>query len=347
MSPPSKKTNQVKEQKTPHREPIGSGLQIAENVKHVTWLVKKIERSERQNEALSAARVQNEELRETKKQLKDHNKRLEQQRDNAREERDKLSALNDRLRDDLFKQQPKNQVADSQIADGYTQLQRNVSSWVDSEIRRFETEWKMNHDGKWPELQIFRPGRNQQYAKFLKAGHTYGGDYLVESLVHLELQKMLSCDDKLLVCLDESHEELLRNAEKGLKTIDPPRDISTVQYLRSELLKGLVATPFFQDRKAAWLRDKSQAIFAEVAAVLPEIASMSMDARRATFQKQILEPALCLAIAMQSSSVDYRFSKPMSLESQCKEQPLKRYSCHASKTINIDTKADTELASAN
>ena len=72
-----------------------------------------------------------------------------------------------------------------------------------------------------------------------------------------------------------------------------------------------------------------------------------MDARLATFREQILEPAFSLAIAMQSSSAQYQFSEPMSLESQCRKQPLKVYSCSASKTINIDTKAETDLAPVN
>ena len=223
MSPPSKKTNQVKERKTPQKEQIGSGLKTPENVKKLTWLGKKLELLERQTESVRAAKVRNEKSKETIKQLRDQNKKLEQQRDSAREERDEVSELGNRLRDDLFKKQPKNQSADSDITDEYTQLQRNITSWVDSEIRRYETEWSKNHDGKWPELQIFRAGRNQQYASFLEAGHTYGGDYLVESRVHFELQKLLACDDKLLMCLDQSHMELLSTAERGLETMDPPR----------------------------------------------------------------------------------------------------------------------------
>ncbi|KAL8971526.1 MAG: hypothetical protein Q9183_001010, partial [Haloplaca sp. 2 TL-2023] len=223
MSPPSKKMNQIKERAAQQTEHIGNRLKVAENIKKFTWFGKKLELLERQNESLRAARVQLEELKETKKQLKDQNRKLEQQRDSAREERDELSALGDQLKDDLFKQQPKTELPDSQIAEKYTQLQRNVTTWVESEIRCFDTEWSKDHDGKWPEFQIFRPGRNQQYASFLNAGHTYGGDYLAESVIHLELQKILSCDHKLLVCLDESHKELLTNAERGLVNMDPPR----------------------------------------------------------------------------------------------------------------------------
>lgn len=134
-----------------------------------------------------------------------------------------ITALNGDLREDLLKHQPSQQMADSQIVDRYNLLSENLSSWADTRVRHFEDQWKAEHDSHYPESNIFRHGDIAAFKAFLQAGYRFGGEYLVESQVHLLLHEMLFNDEKLSFALDENENKFLKAVEDGHEALDPLR----------------------------------------------------------------------------------------------------------------------------
>lgn len=132
---------------------------------------------------------------------------------------------NGNLKADLINQQPTNQMADSQIVEQYNLLRENISSWVDIEVRRFEDHWKIDHDGHYPDANVFRDDGNPAYTGFLAAYPKYGGEYLVESEVHSQLHENLFDKNTLFVTLDKSETMFVQTVEDGLTKTDTPRGI--------------------------------------------------------------------------------------------------------------------------
>ncbi len=133
------------------------------------------------------------------------------------------------LKMDLMKQQPMTQLSDAEVADMYEGLQRNISSWVDGEVAAFEKEWIETHQTpKVPlNLNIFNNPPWPEESQFLAAGHGYGGDYLVESLIHARLHEALFRDEMIFFALDGQESRFLQTAGYGLVHATPPRGKSS------------------------------------------------------------------------------------------------------------------------
>lgn len=134
-----------------------------------------------------------------------------------------FAELNGDLKVDLLKHQHVNQVADSQIVDMYKLLHANISSWVDAEVGGFEEQWRTEHDNQYPQSEVFQHGNVPAYIEFLKAGYQFGGEYLVESQVHMRLHDLLFKKDQPFVALVQNEKDFIHNFEAGLATLDPPR----------------------------------------------------------------------------------------------------------------------------
>ncbi|KAL8773754.1 MAG: hypothetical protein Q9209_001522 [Squamulea sp. 1 TL-2023] len=246
---------------------------------------------------------------------------------------------NSNLKVDLLKHQPTNQLADSEIVEHYKLLHENISSWVDTELRRFEDQWRVDHGGQYPpQSDMFRHGNNSAYAEFLGANHMFGGEYLIESHIHRQLHNMLFNSDELFVALSKNEMEFIQNIETGLAKLDPSRDVSDVRYLRSEVLKGFAASPLFHEHRTVWMSRSGVGILRSTEKILPELSNLDDLKRVETFQHRVLEPAFSLAVAIKSSSVCYEFTERITRETQLKTFPLRFYHWNYCTMINIDTR---------
>ncbi|KAL8726739.1 MAG: hypothetical protein Q9166_006534 [cf. Caloplaca sp. 2 TL-2023] len=249
-----------------------------------------------------------------------------------------ITALNGDLKEDLLKHQPSDQMADSQIIEQYELLQENISSWVDTEVRRFEDHWKADHDGQYPQLNVFRPGSTPEYAKMLTVDLQFGGEYLAQSLVHYQLHEQLFQDHTLSFALDKGEVLFLDTAEEGVAKLNPPRDVSAIRYMRSEILKGFATSALFQKRRANWMSQIGTAILQVVETVLPETQIKDDSVRMGTFRKRVLEPAFDLAVALKISSTCYDFSERLTVDTQFKTFPLRFYHWDYCTMIDIQTR---------
>ncbi len=134
--------------------------------------------------------------------LQDQKKQLEREMAAQSKRLQDLVALNEDLKEELLKHQPSNQIADSQIIEQYSLLQENISSWVDTQVSRITEE------------AVFRHGGVRAFVTFLGADHRFGGQYLVESQVHLHLHEFLFNDDELF------SENFLGAVEDGFEDSD-------------------------------------------------------------------------------------------------------------------------------
>ncbi|KAL8670829.1 MAG: hypothetical protein Q9168_004648 [Polycauliona sp. 1 TL-2023] len=289
------------------------------------------------------------ELQETKDKLKVKTAAfIDLQSENGRLKAD-LEAYKQRLRNstkvngdltvEVLKRQPMSQLADSQVTDLYKTLNDNISSWVDSEIRSFENQWKKNHDGQYPDTNHFQHGNVKPCREFLEANHKYGGEYLTESQIHLQLHELLFKEEKIFAPLGRNETEFVENFEAGLLLLDPPRDITEIRYLRSEMLKGFTASPAFQERREAWMSKAGVGILRYAEKILPTFSGSEDQMRNKSFQVRVLEPAFDLAIALKTSSVEYVFSESEFKETQLQAISLANYQWNSCSMIDIDTRA--------
>lgn len=301
---------------------------------------------------------------DTKAEIKDLNAQISQVTEKLsveRGEKVKLSRLNNELKIELLKLQPQSQLTDSQIAGQYTKLRQNVSSWLDTEVKYYEDQWKAQNGGVYPKFNVLRDGSAPGHAKFLEAGHIYARQYLVESYVLHQIHRLLFDLSKKFFAFDGSEETLIGSVEEGLSKLDPPRgkliadsgyhwranlmfvDPSVVRYLRSEILKGFVKSDDFQIRRAEWMAGKGSDLLKRTATMLPEISKEDQQRRVDTFRSRVLGPAFDLAVAIQTSATVYGFSEPLTQEARFKWYPLRHHSSDSCTMINIDTRLEMKV----
>ncbi|KAL8859760.1 MAG: hypothetical protein Q9178_003875 [Gyalolechia marmorata] len=309
---------------------LAKRLKVASHQKAVRHLERDLYDLERCRDELQATKDGLKQERAKVKDLQGQKKQLNVEIATNEEKMRNMRGLNEDLKEELLKHQPSVQVVDSHIRDQYNLLHENLSSWVDTQVMRFDDQCEH------PQDHVFRHGDVPEFLGFLGAGHRFGGQYLVESEVHLRLHKSLFNNNKLFFALDESENIFLRTAEDGLKDLDPPRDASKVQYLRSEILKGFTASRLFQARRDEWMSHTGMDILQQAEAILPELPDSD---RKEIFKSRILDVAFDLAIAMKTSATRYNFSEPMTQKLQFKNTPLRSYQLGCSTLINIATRS--------
>lgn len=203
--------------------------EIAKRLSHGPYIkaLKNLETACYESE-LARDKIQNEKFKDqdTKAEIKDLKAQLSQataELNVERREKVELSRLSDELKVKLLRLQPQSQMTDSRIAEMYTKLRQNVSSWLDTEVKNYEDQWKVNHGGLYPKFHVLRDGSIPGHVKFLEAGHIYGRQYLVESYILYQVHKMLFDLDKVFFALEKNEEKLTRSVEEGLSKLDPPR----------------------------------------------------------------------------------------------------------------------------
>ncbi|KAL8880378.1 MAG: hypothetical protein Q9192_008034, partial [Flavoplaca navasiana] len=229
-----------------------------------------------------------------------------------------FAEVNGDLKVDLLKHQRMSQVADSQIVDMYKLLHANISSWVDAEVVAFEERWRAEHDDQYPQSEVFQHGNIPAYIDFLKAGYQFGGEYLVESQIHMRLHDLLFKKDQPFAALNQNETDFMHNFEAGLATLDPPRA--------------------FQQRRPIWMTRVGPSILCSAEKILPSCHEDEHQKRQESFQLQVLEPAFDLAVAMKTSSVCYEFTECFTRETQLKTVPMKNYHYDYCTMIDIDTR---------
>ena len=196
---------------------LGKRLKVEAHVKAVTDLERNLHALEKCRDGLQKTKDDLKRERAKVKDLLDQKKELSNNNAAKEGQRHEMSGLIGNLKEALLKYQPSVQVADSHIRDQYNLLHENLSSWVDTQVKRFDDQCEH------PQDDVFRHGNVPEFLGFLGAGHKFGGQYLVESEVHLLLHKSLFNNDKLFFVLDESENIFLSTVEDGLKDLDPPR----------------------------------------------------------------------------------------------------------------------------
>ncbi|KAL8977275.1 MAG: hypothetical protein Q9205_006884 [Flavoplaca limonia] len=350
MPPPASKASQAAAQQ-PRQPPSfkrsrkGQDPDIAKRLKHSPF----IKSLKDQEKLLYDFENSLDELEETKATLQEErartqillsrNKKLTEDLTEKIDLLQDFAELNGNLKEDLLKRQPASQVADSKIADQYSNLQQNISSWVDGEVRRFEKQYKSDHGGSYPHFNVFRYGGIPGQAQFLEAEQRFGGEYMVESYVQYELGRLLFGEAMIFFALDTTEAIFMKTVEEGLQKLDPPKDDPAVRQLRSDVLKGFITSKLFYKRREQWMSDIGKGILNRTENMLPKAGSIMDTSRRAeAFRKRILEPAFDLAVAMKTSSTRYGLSETMTEQSRLKQVVLKYYHVPSSKIINIDTR---------
>ncbi|KAL9628543.1 MAG: hypothetical protein Q9204_005825 [Flavoplaca sp. TL-2023a] len=183
---------------------------------------------------------------DTKAEIKDLKVQLTQATDELNAEKAgkiRLLRLNDELKIKLLNVQPQSQVTDSHIAEHYTLLRQNVSSWLDSEVRRFEVHWKTQHSGVSPQFDVLRDGSFLGHADFVKHGYRYGRHYLVESYILHQLHRLLFDVDKKFFVLGQHERALIESCEEGLLQLSPPRGKLVTSLNEEENAKVVIKDP--------------------------------------------------------------------------------------------------------
>ncbi|KAL8883670.1 MAG: hypothetical protein Q9215_008098 [Flavoplaca cf. flavocitrina] len=314
-------------------------------------------------------KVQSEKYKDqnTKAEIQDLKVQLTQATDELNAEKAgkiRLLRLNDELKIKLLNVQPQSQVTDSHIAEHYTLLRQNVSSWLDSEVRRFEVHWKTQHSGNSPQFDVLRDGSFSGHADFIKHGYRYGRHYLLESYILHQLHSLLFEIDKKFFALGQHERALIESCEEGLLQLSPPRgklatspneeesakvviiDPAAIRYLRSELLKGFVESDEFQLRQSQWMTKDGPDLLKRTSTMLPEPSRENQQIRVKTFRNDVLGPAFEFAVAMQTSATAYGFSEPTTDETRFKSWPLSYRSSDNCKIINIDTRLEMKVDQA-
>ncbi|KAL8938656.1 MAG: hypothetical protein Q9216_003776 [Gyalolechia sp. 2 TL-2023] len=218
------------------------------------------------------------------------------------------------LTDNLLKHKPKSQLADAEIEEMYQLLRENISSWVDKEITTFENWWRQAHNGEYPKGSFFRDGNIPEYAAFLENDYKLGGEHLVQSVLQAKLQDVLFSNDLIFFALKPGEAKFIHKVEHGLSLVDPPRDSSTIKYLRSEVLKGFTADPEFSQVLENVEATVGQEIFDSVSVILPEMPDDM--GRKERFDRGVLKPAVRLGISMKTSATNYVFATRMTRDTQ-------------------------------
>ncbi|KAL8707786.1 MAG: hypothetical protein Q9220_007238 [cf. Caloplaca sp. 1 TL-2023] len=272
------------------------------------------------------------------KSLEKQNKTTTKDLKDAKKQILKLTGEKHKLEEELLKKSPMDQTPDTQVASRYEQLQGSIQSWIDTEIRRYEDQWILDHDGKYPDLNVFRSGSIPEYTNFLAANYKLGGEYLVQSVVQQQLHMLLFQANNFCLALGAGDQVLLSGMERGLKELSPRREHKDIRYMRSEMLKGLAASDLVDERRTKWMSKQGVEIFERANRMLPASAKHDASARKKSFEKAVLRPAFDLAITMQTSSVDYHFSELPTNEQQLKTSDVRTHRLTTCTMINIDTR---------
>lgn len=152
-------------------------------------------------------------LQETKgviRQMKGTNSDLQHTLEASREE---LSTC----MDDLFSLQGVAQVPDSTITERFESLDQQIIYWIDAEVARFEKV----HPEAEPDY-VFSRSECGSVKGFLRL-HPDAGEHLARYLIHCLLQEHVFGGHVYLFGLPEETARLLREAERKLAELDPPR----------------------------------------------------------------------------------------------------------------------------
>lgn len=144
---------------------------------------------------------------------------------------ERMGRENADLKVDLLKQQPRAQLPDSRIVEMYHELRGNISSWLDNEVPILRAEWREVHHETCAEFSLFGHGTPAEDLAFLGNRFTFGEEYLVESIIHTQLQRLLFEIDSPFFALDENEVRFLRATENGFGLLDPPKG----KYLRKSM----------------------------------------------------------------------------------------------------------------
>lgn len=135
-----------------------------------------------------------------------------------------LSASLTECKDDLMRLQPTSQVSDNEISDQYSDLDQQISGWVDdktedSQILEDQFD-KIKAIEDLPEL--FRDYISNDQLRMAKK-YPDSQPILVRYLVHRYLETFVFDNDIYLFGLDSKNIALLRGLEEGMKLLEPRR----------------------------------------------------------------------------------------------------------------------------
>ena len=164
--------------------------------------------------------IQTREANEEKANAEDGVKRLQRQ----------VRDLNENLtecKDDLLRLQPPSQVPDSEVSDLYATLSQHISRWADDATEeedlvatRFEDLLKLDEV----------PGLLGKYLTrdHLKLAKKYPDcqPHLVQLIIHRYLEDNILNPDLYVFGLDTNNITLLKEIERGMESLEPPRGTS-------------------------------------------------------------------------------------------------------------------------
>ena len=169
-------------------------------------------------------------LTEQTRQANDSKGRLEAEiRKLQRQTRD-LSANLTECKDDLLRLQPTSQVSDSEISEGFSDIDQQIAGWVDDQTEDStileEKIGKIKTVDDLPELlRMFATSDHLRLAR----KYPDSQPLLLRYFIHCFLQNFIVSSDVYLFGLDERNVALLQGIEEGMKQLEPRRGTPILQ----------------------------------------------------------------------------------------------------------------------
>ncbi|KAI4088681.1 MAG: hypothetical protein LQ344_005919 [Seirophora lacunosa] len=266
--------------------------------------------------------------------LRGENKRIREDLEAFKRKAVESAEASDLLKIDILKQQPASQLPDSEIVKKYEHLGEAISSWVDDEVAIFNETWRKRNSG-YPEAHQFHDGGSRDYRRFLRAGFRLGGEYLLQSVIRQEIYKELFSDTPTFFGLDIPEQVFLRRVEEGLRKLDPPRNPAAIRYVRSEALKGFVQSDLFQKSCFDFVPIIGKTILDRVDTILPGLQDYPNRAQ--LLCDRVVQPAVDLATARETSATFYSFSSPLTPETWFGKSLLPLHEFNKYEMIDVNT----------
>lgn len=231
------RNNQLREQNSQLREAIRAGgeklsksekSKYIEHFDHLEEIISRLHHERQKREAhMEFLTEQTREANEEKASIESESRKLQRQiRD--------LSTNLTECKDDLLRLQPTSQVSDNEISDQYSNLDQQISGWVDDKTEDSQIlEDQLDNIKRIEDLpDLLRGYLNSDHLKMVKK-YPDSQPVLVRYLIYRFLGSFVFDNDIYLFGLDARYVALLKGLEEGMKLLKPHRGKQSIlKYLQ-------------------------------------------------------------------------------------------------------------------
>lgn len=323
------RNNQLREQNSQLREAIRAGgeklgksekSKYNEHFEHLEEMISRLHYERQKREAhMEFLTEQTREANEGKASVESESRKLQ------RQVRDLSTNLTE-CKDDLLRLQPTSQVSDNEISDQYSNLDQQISGWVDDKTEDSQTlEDNIDKVKTIEDLpDLLRVYLSSDQLKMAKK-YPDAQPILIRYLIYRFLGSFVLDDDIYLFGLDSRYVALLKGLEEGMKLLEPRRgkqlilricatnsqaltlaDDLTLRRWRSETLQSLLKMDTFIEEQESQAQLVSQTLHSALSHLMSN--SLNSDESWEDLHNQIILPAIQLSTKLRLSTADYRLT---------------------------------------